>query len=75
MFVPRANVLPGPEDDHPPMPRPVTASKVLLVADRREVPVGRGSGPVRRYRIARLRFDSRPAGAESRFEYLKHVHD
>ncbi|MBV9002473.1 MAG: hypothetical protein JO304_25690 [Solirubrobacterales bacterium] len=57
------------------MTRPVTASKVLLVADRRAALAARGSGPVRRYRIARLRFDSRPAGAESRFEYLKRVYD
>ncbi len=57
------------------MTRPITASKVLLVADRRPAPATRESGPVRRYRIARLRFDSRPAGGESRFEYLKRVYD
>ena len=75
MFVPGANVLRAPAADHPPMTRPVTASKVLLVADRRVAPAARDSGPVRRYRLARLRFDSRPAGAESRFEYLKRVYD
>jgi hypothetical protein len=57
------------------MTRPITASKVLLVADRRTPATGRQSDPVRRYRIARLRFDSRPAGEESRFEYLKRVYD
>lgn len=57
------------------MTRPITASKVLLVADRRPAPAARESGPVRRYRLARLRFDSRPTGAESRFEYLKRVYD
>jgi hypothetical protein len=57
------------------MTRPITASKVLLVADRRPVPASRDSGPVRRYRIARLRLESRPAGTESRFEYLKRVYD
>ncbi len=57
------------------MTRPLTASKVLLVADRRPAAANRDPGPVRRYRIARLRFDSRPAGGESRFDYLKRVYD
>jgi hypothetical protein len=57
------------------MTRPNTASKVLLVADRRPAPASRDSGPVRRYRIARLRLDPRPAGSEARFEYLKRVYD
>lgn len=57
------------------MTRPITASKVLLVADRRPAPPPSESAPVRRYRIARLRFDSRPTGSESRFEYLKRVYD
>ena len=57
------------------MPRPITASKVLLVADRRPVPESRRDTPIRRYRLARLRFDSRPASGESRFEYLKRVYD
>ena len=59
----------------PGMTRPLTASKVLLVADRRPAAANRDPGPVRRYRIARLRFDSRPAGGESRFDYLKRVYD
>ena len=75
MFVPGANVAPPTTDDHAAMTRPLTASKVLLVADRRTSLAARGSGAVRRYRIARLRFDSRPAGAESRFEYLKRTYD
>ena len=57
------------------MPRPLTASKVLLVADRRPAAGSRDPGPVRRYRIARLRFDSPPPGGESRFDYLKRVYD
>jgi hypothetical protein len=57
------------------MTRPVTPSKVLLIADRRgDVPTPR-SKPVRRYRLARLRFDSRPAVGEARFDYLKRVYD
>ncbi len=57
------------------MTRPLTASKVLLVADRRTVPASRRDTPIRRYRLARLRLDSRAATDESRFEYLKRVYD
>jgi hypothetical protein len=57
------------------MVRPITASKVLLVADRRPPATDRQSTAVRRYRIARLRLDSRPAGDESRFDYLKRAYD
>jgi hypothetical protein len=57
------------------MTRPITASKVLLVADRRAAPSRREPTPVRRYRLARLRFDPPPASAASRFEYLKRVYD
>jgi len=66
-----------------PGPRPIilamtpsaTSSKVLLVADRRSAPSPRESVPVRRYRIARLRFDPPPASGESRFEHLKRTYD
>lgn len=58
-----------------PMTRPITASKVLLIADRRMPTQSRQTIPIRRYRIARLRLDGRPASAESRFEYLKRVYD
>jgi hypothetical protein len=57
------------------MTRPTTASKVQLVEDRRTAPVSRRDTPLRRYRLARLRFDSRLSGSESRFEYLKRVYD
>ncbi len=57
------------------MTRLPTASKVLLLADRRTAPGSRRDTPIRRYRLARVRFDSRPEGAESRFEYLKRVYD
>jgi hypothetical protein len=57
------------------MTRSLTASKVLLVADRRTSSSSRPSAPVRRYRIARLRLDPRPARGASRFEYLKRVYD
>jgi hypothetical protein len=58
-----------------PMTRPASSSKVLLVKDRRSEPSASGGGVVRRYRLARLRFDSRPAGADSPYEYLKRVYD
>jgi hypothetical protein len=57
------------------MTRPPTASKILLVADRRTAPGNRRDTPIRRYRLARLRFDSRPGSGESRFDYLKRVYD
>jgi len=57
------------------MPRPLTASKVLLVADRRTVPGSRRDTPVRRYRLARLRFDPPPTSGASRFEHLKRTYD
>ena len=58
-----------------PMTRPIASSKVLLVADRRAAAPDPAAAPVRRYRLARLRFDSRPAGTEARFEHLKRVYD
>jgi hypothetical protein len=56
------------------MTSPPTA-KVLLVADRRHAATGPGAAPLRRYRLARLRFDSRDAEPASRFEHLKRVYD
>ena len=57
------------------MTRPATSSRVLLVEDRR----GGGSAPaivpVRRYRLARLRFDGAPSESAERFDYLKRPHD
>ena len=57
------------------MTRPTTSSKVLLVADRRSEADTSSGSPVRRYRLARLRFDSRPAGPDARFEHLKRVYE
>ena len=56
------------------MTRP-THHKVLLVADRRSIATEPGTAPVRRYRLARLRFDGRDAEPASRFEHLKRVYD
>jgi hypothetical protein len=57
------------------MTRPASSSKVLLVKDRRSEQSESGASVVRRYRLARLRFDSRPAGTVSPYEYLKRVYD
>jgi len=58
------------------MLRPVSSSsKVLLVADRRVASTDAAAVPVRRYRLAKLRFEGRPTGAGSRFEHLKRVYD
>ncbi|MBV8430214.1 MAG: hypothetical protein JO244_03570 [Solirubrobacterales bacterium] len=57
------------------MTRPATSSRLLLIEDRRagaEVPAG---VPVRRYRLARLRFDGPAADSGGRFEHLKRAHD
>ncbi|HUJ35347.1 MAG TPA: hypothetical protein VLW51_09055 [Solirubrobacteraceae bacterium] len=56
------------------MTRPTTASKVLLIADRRAAP-SPPAAPLRRYRLARLRVDQRSSSPETRFEYLKRVYD
>jgi hypothetical protein len=58
------------------MTRSLKTSKVLLVADRRAEPAQvAGAPPVRRYRIARLRFDPPSAAGASRFEHLKRTYD
>jgi hypothetical protein len=57
------------------MTRPIAASKVVLVADRRAQSAPPHEAPVRRYRLARLRIDSRPAGADAPFEHLKRTYD
>jgi hypothetical protein len=57
------------------MTRPTASSRILLVADRRDAIDADTVTPVRRYRLARLRFDARPAGPDARFEHLKRVYD
>ena len=54
------------------MKPPATSSRLLLIEDRRSAPALR---TVRRYRLARLRFDEPGAEAPGRFEYLKRAHD
>lgn len=57
------------------MNSPHMVSKVLLVADQRAGSPRAAADPVRRYRIARLRFDGRSTQPEARFEHLKRVFD
>lgn len=57
------------------MTRPATSSKVMLLEDRRGGAASPGSAPVRRYRLARLRFEGFSAEADKRYEYLKRSHD
>jgi hypothetical protein len=54
---------------------PTRSSKVLLVADRRPDSDAPAIAAVRRYRLARVRFDSRPTGPHARYEHLKRVYD
>jgi hypothetical protein len=48
----------------PAMTCPSPTSKVLLVEDRRRAPESRAATVIRRFRLARLRFDARPAESE-----------
>jgi hypothetical protein len=47
----------------------------MLLEDRRGGSASNGMVPVRRYRLARLRFEGAPADPEKRFEYLKRTFD
>jgi hypothetical protein len=55
------------------MTRPNTSSKLLLVADPRQPSPESAGTPVRRYRLARLRYEGRDP--VERFEHLKRVFD
>jgi hypothetical protein len=57
----------------PAMSPAPTSSKVILIADRRTAAAT--ATPVRRYRLARLRFETRPVGRGTDFEHLKRVYD
>jgi hypothetical protein len=47
----------------------------MLLEDRRGGSPAEGSVPIRRYRLARLRFEDHSTDPEKRFEYLKRSHD
>lgn len=57
------------------MTYPAPSTKLVILEDRRGSDHAHGQVRMRRYRIARLRFDGLPAPPERRFEYLKHTHD
>jgi hypothetical protein len=57
------------------MTRSSTSARVLLVAERRQSSDASTSVPVRRYRLARVRFEGRDADPALRFEHLKRVFD
>ena len=57
------------------MTRSLKTSKVLLVADRRAEPSQGTAGPVRRYRLARLRLNPAPAARTPDFDHLKRLYD
>ncbi len=57
------------------MTRTAASSKVLLIKDRRCEQAEPEATVVRRYRLARLRLDGRPAGADSPYEHLKRTYD
>jgi hypothetical protein len=64
------------EADHPVMTSPHSTNKVLVVSDSRPVAtLGQTGSPVRRYRLARLRFDGRASDPAARYEHLKRVFD
>jgi hypothetical protein len=57
------------------MTRPTKSPRLLLVADPRPSSALPEAPPLRRYRLARLRFDGRCPEADLRFEHLKRVFD
>jgi hypothetical protein len=67
--------IPGHESIILAMNRPATSSRVLVVADRRSGSGAAAASPVRRYRLARLRFDGRATDSAARYEHLKRVYD
>jgi hypothetical protein len=74
-FVRRASVGFTLAADDFAMPYSPTSAKLLLVADRRHMPAEAGPTPLRRYRLARLRFEGRQQDEASHFEHLKRVYD
>jgi hypothetical protein len=57
------------------MTRPAPSHKVVLLEDRRGGSAAPAGVSVRRYRLARLRFDGQASPESSRFEYLKRTYD
>lgn len=57
------------------MTYPAPSTKLVILEDRRGSDDAQGQPRMRRYRIARLRFEGLPVLPERRFDYLKHAHD
>lgn len=57
------------------MTHPAPSTKLVILEDRRGSDHADDRPRMRRYRIARLRFEGLPALADRRFEYLKYGHD
>jgi hypothetical protein len=57
------------------MTYPATSSRILLVEDRRAGAGAPAAVTLRRYRLARLRFDEPASEPGTRFDYLKRAHD
>lgn len=57
------------------MRRPTPSPKVVLIADRRTEALEPAPAVLRRYRLARLRFETGTGGRDDRFEHLKRVYD
>jgi hypothetical protein len=57
------------------MTQPVPPTRLVILEDRRGSSDDVAGPRMRRYRIARLRFEDLPALANRRFEYLKRGHD
>jgi hypothetical protein len=51
-------------------PRP-SPSRVVLLSDPRAASAGSSSVPIRRFRLARLQVDPRPATGAGRFDQIK----
>jgi hypothetical protein len=54
---------------------PNTAPRILLIEDRRLATREPSAPSVRRFRLARLRFDDRASDSGERFEYLRRSFD
>ncbi len=61
--------------DHLAMKRPETPKRLLLIEARGAGPGGQTLLPLKRYRIARLRFEPAAQNSAARFDYLKRPHD
>ena len=57
------------------MTHPTATAKLMLLEDKRGGPANSGSVPVRRFRLARLRFDAAATDSRDRFEYLRRAYD